>query len=133
MQPSTKNLCITSYNSTGLSLAAQDFISTLSLFSDILCIQEHFLLDSKSKKYSNTDKLRNLFGAKYDMFIVPAFIDITQVSKGRGKGGVATLWDKSLTRYVCQVKGLKVLFKTIFQFLKYFLGQDSEQQEETVQ
>ena len=104
MQLSEKNICITSFNSTGLSIAAQNFISTLSLFSNILCLQEHFLLDSKSKDYSNTDKLRNLFGNRYDLFIVPAVKDTNQVSKGRGKGGLATLWDKNLTKYVSQVK-----------------------------
>ena len=98
MQLSEKNICITSFNSTGLSIAAQNFISTLSLFSNILCLQEHFLLDSKSKDYSNTDKLRNLFGNRYDLFIVPAVKDTSQVSKGRGKGGLATLWDKKLTK-----------------------------------
>ena len=104
MELSQTKLCITSYNSTGLGPAVQNYISTLSLFSNILCLQEHFLLDSKSKKYSNTDKLRNLFGKKYDMFIVPACKDNDQVSKGRGSGGLATLWDKSLTKYVSQVK-----------------------------
>ena len=104
MQLLNNNICITSYNSTGLSIAAQNFISTLSLFSNILCIQEHFLLNSKSKNYSNTDKLRNLCSNKYDMFIVPAVKDTSQVSKGRGKGGLATLWDKSMTKYVSQVK-----------------------------
>ena len=104
MQLSKTSLCITSYNSTGLGIASQNFISTLSLFSNIICLQEHFLLDSKSKTYSNTNKLRKLFGNKYDMFIVPASKDTSQVSRGRGKGGLATLWDKSLTKYVSQVK-----------------------------
>ena len=98
------NICVTSYNSTGLGPAVQNFLSTLSLFSNILCIQEHFLLDGKDKKYSNTDKLRKICGDKYDMFIVPAYKDISQVSKGRGIGGLATLWDKCLTKYVSQIK-----------------------------
>ena len=104
MELSQNNLCIASYNSTGLGPGVQNFISTLSLFSNILCLQEHFQLDSKSKKYSNTDKLRNLFSDKYDMFIVPACKDNSQVSKGRGSGGLATMWDKGLTKYVAQVK-----------------------------
>ena len=104
MELSQTKLCITSYNSTGLGPAVQNYISTLSLFTNILCLQEHFLLDSKSKKYSNTDKLRNIYGNKYDMFIVPASKDNTQVCKGRGSGGLATLWDKSLTKYVSKVK-----------------------------
>ena len=97
-------LCVTSYNSTGMGPGAQNFISTLSLFSNILCLQEHFLLDSKNKKYSNTDRLRNLYSNKYDMFIGPASKDNTQVSRGRGSGGLATMWDISLTKYVSQVK-----------------------------
>ena len=40
------------------------------------------------------------------MFIVPAHKDNLQVSKGRGKGGLATLWDKSLTKYGSLVKCL---------------------------
>ena len=103
MDSSNKSLCITSYNSTGFGIGAQHFISTLSLFSDILCIQEHFLLDSKDKNHSNTNKLRKALEYKYDMFIAPAYKDSNQVSRGRGKGGLATLWDKSLTKYVSKV------------------------------
>ena len=97
------SLCITSYNSTGFGIAAQNFISTLSLFSNIVCIQEHFLLDSKDKNHSNTNKLRKALEFKYDMYIVPAYKENNQVSRGRGKGGLATLWDKSLTKYVSKV------------------------------
>ena len=38
------------------------------------------------------------------MFIVPALKSNSQVSKGRGKGGLATLWDKNLTKHVSQIK-----------------------------
>ena len=38
------------------------------------------------------------------MFIVPAHKDNSQVGKGRGKGGLATMWDKYLTKYVSLVK-----------------------------
>ena len=38
------------------------------------------------------------------MFIVPAEKDSSQISRGRGKGGLATLWDRNLTKYVSQVK-----------------------------
>ena len=79
-------------------------MKTLALFSDILCIQEHFLLDNQSKTYSNTDKLQRLCNDRYDMFIVPAHKDNFQVSRGRGSGGLATLWNKSLTKYVSKVK-----------------------------
>ena len=98
------NLCITSYNSTGFGIPAQNYIRTLLLFTDILCIQEHFLLDSQDKKYSNTKKLVKQFGASHDMFIVPAHKDNTQVSRGRGKGGLVTIWKKGLTRYVSKVE-----------------------------
>ena len=37
------------------------------------------------------------------MFIVPALKDTRQVSRGRGKGGLVTLWRKSLTKYVSKV------------------------------
>ena len=39
-------------------------------------------------------------GHKYDMFLVPAYKDVSQVNKGRGKGGLAKCWDKGLTKYV---------------------------------
>ena len=38
------------------------------------------------------------------MFIVPAYKDNTQVSRGRGSGGLATLWHKSLTKYVSKIQ-----------------------------
>ena len=37
------------------------------------------------------------------MFITPAFKENTQVGKGRGKGGLATIWNKSLTKYVSKI------------------------------
>ena len=42
------------------------------LFTDICCLQEHFLMTSKNKKHSNTDKIRKEFGQSCDMFISPA-------------------------------------------------------------
>ena len=38
------------------------------------------------------------------MFIVPAYKENSQVSKGRGKGGIATLWNKNMTKYVSKIK-----------------------------
>ena len=55
-------ICVTSYNSTGFSQSKIDFIQTLLLFTDIFCLQEHFLLTSKDRKHSNTDKIRKAFG-----------------------------------------------------------------------
>ena len=90
-------IAISSYNSTGFGLAAQNQIDKLLLFSDIVCVQEHFLLDSKDKQYSNTDKLKAKFGHTHDMYIVPAVKESSQISRGRGSGGLATIWHKSLT------------------------------------
>ena len=98
-----KNLCITSYNSTGFGLGVQNYISTLLLFSDIVCVQEHFLQDCKDKKSSNTNKIRKCFGDSHDMYIEPAYKPNSQVSKGRGKGGLVTMWRKPLTKYVSRV------------------------------
>ena len=68
-----KTVCVTSYNSGGLGLDRQNFIKTLNIFSDILCIQKHFLLDAGGKKHSNTYKLNTLFCDTHDMLINPAF------------------------------------------------------------
>ena len=65
-------LTISSYNYTGFGLAAQNQIEKLLYFSDILCLQEHFLIDSSDKKYSNIDKLKGKFGNFHDMYMVPA-------------------------------------------------------------
>ena len=78
-------------------------METLLLFTDILCIQEHFLLDAQDRKYSNTNKLRKKF-TNCDMFIVPAHKNSNQVSKGRGKGGLVTMWSKKMTKYVSKIK-----------------------------
>ena len=101
--PVSTKLCITSYNSTGYGIAARNYIQTLVLFSDILCVQEHFLPSSKDKRHSNTNKLVNDFRDNHDMFIIPAFKNTDQVTKGRGQGGLATIWKKSLTKYVSKI------------------------------
>ena len=94
---------ITSYNSTGFGLAAQNYIETLLLFSDVLCVQEHFLLDSRDRKHSNTNKLKTMFGDKHDMMIIRAHKDTNSVTPGHGKGGLVIMWKKFLTKYVTQV------------------------------
>ena len=112
-----KTLCVTSYNSGGLGLDRQHFIKTLLLFSDILCIQEHFLLDAGDRKASNTHKLINLFGQTHDMYIVPAYKDNTLVTRGRGKGGLVTMWSKCYTKYVTKVKSENFRVQaTLFKF-----------------
>ena len=103
MDPQEFNICLSSFNSTGFGIGAQNFVTTLSSFSNILCLQEHFLLDGKLKNHSNTDQLKKVIGHKYDMYVVPAHKDNSQVSKGRGKGGLATCWDKGLNKYVSKV------------------------------
>ena len=45
-----------------------------------------------------------MYESNYDMYIVPAVKCSKQISRGRGKGGLATLWRKSLTKYVSQEK-----------------------------
>ena len=103
MELSQKPICVTSYNSTGLGLSSIKFIETLLIFSNILCIQEHFLQDAGENKHSNTNKLRKSF-KDHDMFITPAFKADNKVCRGRVKGGLATLWHPSLTKYVSKVK-----------------------------
>ena len=50
MAQSINTLCVTSYNSRGFSEEKQETIKTLQLFSDIVVLQEHFLLTAKSQK-----------------------------------------------------------------------------------
>ena len=100
VRPSNNSTCVTSYNSTGFGPGAKSHIKTLLSFSDICCVQEHFLLDSKNKKYSNTDKLKTEFDANYDMYIVLDVKDNNSVSRGCGSGGLVTMWTKRLTKYV---------------------------------
>ena len=95
-------LNITSYNSTGFLIAAQKYTETLLVYSDILCLQEHFLLDSRDKKHSNTDKIR-IFSDKCDMMIIPAVKNNNIVTQGRGIGGLAIMWKKYLTKYVTKI------------------------------
>ena len=97
-------LCVTSYNSTGFGKDKEDFIKTLLLFTDIFCLQEHFILNSSDKKHSNTNKIRRAFGDQYDMFIIPAVKSNEKVTRGRGKGGLCTMWRKGLTKYVSKVE-----------------------------
>ena len=88
---------MTSYNSGGLGLGRQNFIKTLNIFSDILCIQEHFLLDAGGKKHNNTYKLKILFEDTHGMLIRPAFKESNAVTKGRGMGGLVIMWKKGFT------------------------------------
>ena len=103
MELSQKSISVTSYNPTGLGLGAINFIDTLLLYSNILCLQEHFLQDSGDKKHSNTNKLRKSF-PHHDMFITPAYKETNRVCRGRAKGGLATIWHPSLTKYVSKIK-----------------------------
>ena len=47
--------------------------------------------------------MRSKFNNLHDLYIVPAVKDLTQVTRGRGSGGLATIWKKSLTKYVSEV------------------------------
>ena len=75
----SNNIFVSSYNSGGMGLDKQSYIKTC-LFSDILCIQEHFLLDAGNKKYNNTHKLKQYFGDTHDMWIQPAYKSADTVS-----------------------------------------------------
>ena len=103
MLSSSDSLCVCSHNSTGFGISSQNYISSLLVFSDILCIQEHFLQDCGDKKSSNTNLLRKRFN-NHDMFIVPAEKNNSQISRGRGKGGLATIWKRGLTKYVMKIE-----------------------------
>ena len=114
-------IAISSYNSTGFGLAAQNQIDKLLLFSDIVCVQEHFLLDSKDKQYSNTDKLKAKFGHAHDIYIVPAVKESSQISRGRGSGGLATIWHKSLTKFVSKQNCVSSRIQANFLAARYLL------------
>ena len=79
--PVSSKLCISSYNSTGFGLSAKNYVNTLLLFSDILCVQEHFLLDGNEKNHSNTNKLVNHVGTNHDISIVPAHKNTNQINR----------------------------------------------------
>ena len=76
-----KTLCISSYNSRGHSKDRLEFIKTILLYNDILCIQEHFLLNCGDKKYNNTNLLLRTFGDNHDMYINPAVKENKQVGE----------------------------------------------------
>ena len=97
METNTTSICVTSYNSGGMGLDKQNFVKALTLFSEVLCLQEHFLLDAGNNKYNNTHKLKNYFADSNDMFIKPAFKNYFKISKGRESGGLAIMWRKTLT------------------------------------
>ena len=61
------------------------------------------MLDCNDKKHSNTNKLVTELGANHDMFIVPAFKETVQISRGRGQRCLVTLWRKGLTKYTSRV------------------------------
>ena len=104
MDSNANVICVTSFNSGGMGLDRQQYIKSLQLFSDIICIQEHFLLDSGDRKHSNTNKLKQYFGDTHDMIIKPGYKDNNSVSKERGSGGLVIMWRKYLTKYVSSIK-----------------------------
>ena len=104
MANQTQAFCVTSYNSGGMGLDRQNFINSLTLFSDIICVQEHFLLDTGGGKHSNTHKLKKCFGLTHDMYIKPAQKSNKVITKGRGSGGLVTMWKKCYTKYVTNIQ-----------------------------
>ena len=99
MAKTNNTICVSSYNSRGFSEEKQDFIKTLQIFSDIVVLQEHMILTAKSKSHSNTNKIVKSLGQNCDMYITPAIKENNRVHGGRGKGGLATIWRKELTKY----------------------------------
>ena len=65
METNTTSICVNSYNSGGMGLDKQNFIKTLTLFSDVLCLQEHFLLDGLQLMTNVCEKFANLHQLKF--------------------------------------------------------------------
>ena len=72
------------FDSVLKDLYKQEFIHLLQLFSDILCVQEHFVLNSRSRKYNNIEKLILCCGDNFNMFITPAVKDNNVMTRGKG-------------------------------------------------
>lgn len=96
IQTIEKNLKIVSYNSNGFGFYKQAFVADFDLFSDIILLQEHFLLQANVYKISNV--LCN-----YDLNVQPALKPANVISGGRASGGLCILWKKNLCDKVDKV------------------------------
>ena len=82
----TSPLTILSYNSTGFPVQRQDYLKKLQLFSDMICIQEHFQL--KNCKF----RISNSFSDTFDLYFKPAVKSNSELGLGRPKGGLFIAW-----------------------------------------
>ena len=76
-----------SFNCNGFNLHKQLFIKDIAISSDILLLQEHFLLNSNSKT------IKKLL-PDFDMNFKAAVKCNLNVQQGRHSGGLALLWKK---------------------------------------
>ena len=94
-------LTFLSYNSTGFNQQRSELImsicDTLGRSHCLIAIQEHVLLDR------NTYKLSNVLPNDMIVYSVGSFKDNFQVRRGRGKGGLAQIWPKSLDHLITRL------------------------------
>lgn len=83
----SNSLNFISYNSNGFNMNKQLFVKDISIFSDIILIQEHFLLDG------NSNVMKKLLPNFY-MNFKGALKSNVCVNSGRGSGGLAIIWKK---------------------------------------
>ena len=90
-----------SYNSTGFNAQRAEFVTNIcNEIGRTRCftsIQEYFLLER------NTNRLEKLLPDDMIVYPIGSFKDNTQVKRGRGKGGLAQIWPKSLDHLVSRI------------------------------
>jgi hypothetical protein len=94
-------LIFLSYNSTGFNSQRSDFLANICDNLDrslcMISIQEHFLLEK------NKWKIESLLPDDVVVYTIGSFKNNTQVRRGRGIGGLAQIWPKSLDHLVTQL------------------------------
>ena len=92
------DLCIMSFNPTGLGLTKTDYINDLLTHHkvDILFLQETWLSKGTMNRLNNINADYNCSGV--------SGMDETQLLSGRPYGGLAILWRKSISQHIKQVK-----------------------------
>lgn len=90
-----------SYNATGFNAQRAEFLidicNEMGRSQCFVAVQEHFLLDR------NTGKIENLLPNDFNVYPIGSFKDTTQVRRGRGKGGLAQIWPKSLDHLISRI------------------------------
>ena len=82
---------ISSYNCKNFSSVLRyDFISSMFVDNDFICLQEHHLFESEFQKFSN------LCGANTVMYSATSAMDIGVFHRGRKFGGTAILWKSNI-------------------------------------